>query len=160
MLFAKSSQPSGGTSPSLPTLLFYLPPSFISAALGVLCYRDFTSCIRRVSVSHFQLFCFHPSPSSQIVHQGSKSLSFQRYRFLGMDANNFSSRPLLSSSIGFDPCHEITSPHFAQLPPTPLSPSRFSSATSRFPEKGIAASSESRREVLADLLERPSWFYN
>lgn len=156
MLFAKSSQPSGGTSPSLPNSVV-LTSSVIypTAALGVLCYRDFTSCTRRVSVSHFHLSAFVPScPCPHRIRDRN------RCRFNGIDSlwdatdvmnPSFRLPRRESSSIGFDLCDEITRPPAlcAIISPLPLSPSL--AAVISGPERGIAASSESRREALADL---------
>lgn len=78
-----------------------------------LCYRDLTSCTRRVSASHFHPSAFIPTPPP----------------------------PLLCILRN-------CTPMVLSLSLPPLASDL---------EKGIAASSESRREALADLLERPSW---
>lgn len=124
MLFAKSSQPSGGTSPSLPTLLFYLPLSFIPAAFGVLCYRDFTSCTRRVSVSLSNSSAFIPPPSSGIETVVPSTISDSRH-----GRERFFFRPLYRARFwSLSRNHEST--FCAIISPWSLSPSRFSSATS------------------------------
>lgn len=84
-----------------------------TAALGVLCYRDFTSCTRRVSVSHFHLSAFVPScPCPHRIRDRNCC------RFNGIDSRwdatdvnpSFRLPRRESSSIGFDLCDEITCP--------------------------------------------------